>query len=321
MNRRHINFGFRLSIAILCILALVHFIDWEPALLAIAESDWRYVALCIGLAVADRYLMAFKWAMLIRALGTFITNLAAFRIYLISGFAGIFLPSSVGADIVRFVGTTISTGKGDVIAATIVMERILGLFAVAVLAVIGSLTVLIAGETKLLSVFYFSMIILLLVGLVLIVSLREDIWKYFSESLKRYKRYRFVHFVIKIHNSYIQFRRKRDTILAFYALSLIEHLFSPAVTYFSAVALGLDINFLHVLALIPVINIVSMAPVSIGGFGVREGVFVVMFSVIGLSRPEALSVALLSRAVSLIVLVLGGLLYLNYTWGTNRAVR
>jgi uncharacterized membrane protein YbhN (UPF0104 family) len=100
--------------------------------------------------------MAYKWAMLLRARGVAISNLEAFRIYLLSGFVGSFLPTGVGADVVKLARTTLAVGNLDKVTASVVMERAIGLVAVMVLALGALLVLLVAGESQFILLFYLT---------------------------------------------------------------------------------------------------------------------------------------------------------------------
>lgn len=75
-------------------------------------------------------------------------------------------------------------------------------------------------------------------------------------------------------------------------------------------ALGLNVSFYQLMLLVPIINLVSLIPVSISGWGIREGAFVLLFGQLGLTIDQAMSTALLGRAL-LIVASLSGAVVLT----------
>jgi hypothetical protein len=62
---------------------------------------------------------------------------------------------------------------------------------------------------------------------------------------------------------------------------------------------------------VPLINILIMLPVSIGGIGLQEGAFIYFFSRVGITAQEALTVALLFRGITILVSLPGGILYIT----------
>jgi uncharacterized membrane protein YbhN (UPF0104 family) len=61
-----------------------------------------------------------------------------------------------------------------------------------------------------------------------------------------------------------------------------------------------------------------MVPISLAGLGVREGIFIYLFTRIGVSQEAALSLSLLFFFVTLLVSVLGGIEYVRI--GGKKAV-
>ena len=57
-------------------------------------------------------------------------------------------------------------------------------------------------------------------------------------------------------------------------------------------------------------SIVCLLPISVNGWGVYEGAFVLLFTQVGVGSAGALSVALLGRVVGTLVSSVGGVLYM-----------
>jgi uncharacterized protein (TIRG00374 family) len=301
----------RVGVASLSIFALLRWVDWGSALAAIGASDWRYVTVSALLVYVDRYLMASKWAMLLRIRNIPLSNLEALRICLASTFAGMFLPMSVGADMVKLTRTTLSTGKGSHVAASILMERALGLLAMSTLAVVGLLFLVLAGDNRLLPIFYSACLALIGIVIVLLVSLRRALWAWVCARLLRFSRHRLVRLLIDFHQVYIEFGGHRNVLVVFFLLSFLQHTLGAVIVFCGGLALGFSMGFLYFMALIPVISLVGMMPISIGGIGVREALYVLFFALVGLSSEQSLSLSLLMRAVGCFVLVPGALLFLQ----------
>jgi uncharacterized membrane protein YbhN (UPF0104 family) len=82
------------------------------------------------------------------------------------------------------------------------------------------------------------------------------------------------------------------------------------LNYFGyAAALGLHVPLPFYVIAIPFVSIVTFLPISINGFGVREGTFVYLFSTIHVPPGTALLLALLMDAQVLLFGLIGGCLY------------
>ncbi|MEE9543049.1 MAG: lysylphosphatidylglycerol synthase domain-containing protein, partial [Thermodesulfobacteriota bacterium] len=66
-------------------------------------------------------------------------------------------------------------------------------------------------------------------------------------------------------------------------------------------------------------TVASMVPISLAGLGVREGIFIYLFTKIGTSQEEALSLSLLFFFATLIISIIGGIEYVRI--GGKKAVQ
>jgi glycosyltransferase 2 family protein len=94
------------------------------------------------------------------------------------------------------------------------------------------------------------------------------------------------------------------------ALSVGNFLMSSWAAFYLAHAVGLTISFQLVFFLFPLVLLVSMLPVSLGGWGVREGAMVVLFGMVGTPPGDALAVSVLYGVCSIVSALPGGLAWL-----------
>jgi uncharacterized membrane protein YbhN (UPF0104 family) len=81
--------------------------------------------------------------------------------------------------------------------------------------------------------------------------------------------------------------------------------------YGYAAALNMHISFTFYIIAIPFVSIIAALPISINGFGVREGAFVYIFSTIHVPATTSLLLALLMDAQILFFGLIGGCIYLS----------
>jgi uncharacterized membrane protein YbhN (UPF0104 family) len=82
-------------------------------------------------------------------------------------------------------------------------------------------------------------------------------------------------------------------------VSVLVHTSSAVVMFLFARDMGLPLRFLDCLVLMPLIMLISALPISIAGWGVREGVMVAGLSVLGVRAEQALVLSLLLGFVAL----------------------
>ena len=99
-----------------------------------------------------------------------------------------------------------------------------------------------------------------------------------------------------------------------------SHLLSGAVivqalmvVFYMAVArgLGIPISGWDLAVLVPVSFVVQMAPVSVNGFGIREGTFSLYFSRLGLPIASAVVLSLLATVLQMLFSLTGAAVYVT----------
>jgi len=300
----------RVGIAAILVVFILQWIDFEFAARTIAEADLRYVVLILALAFLDRYLMAYKWNILLRLKGMAFTNAEAFRIYLASVFAGTFLPTGVGADVFRAFRATTSGRSADEVTASIVVERVIGLFAVTVIALIGLGALVRLGEVGFRELYYLTCVFLLVIMICLSLSILTPTFHVVKRLLSPFEKYKLVRMYIDFHGAYIEFSRHWKTMLFFFLLTVLEQGVLIMMNFWCAQALGFSITLVYFVAIVPLSSLVVKLPISIGGIGVVEGSYILLFALAGLSATESVSLSFVMRVIGWAVLVPCGLVFL-----------
>ena len=88
--------------------------------------------------------------------------------------------------------------------------------------------------------------------------------------------------------------------------------------FIAAKALGIDVGWTAILAFFPVVAIMQVLPVTIGGLGTREGALVLFLRPLGVNQSDAIALGLLFYGVNLVVSLLGAP---AFAVGSRRPVR
>ena len=261
----------------------------------------------IGLAIATTFLQIFigvlRWREVSAACGAPLGIAQAMRFNLIGTFFNQTLPSSIGGDAVRL--WLVARGGAGWRAATysIFVDRAIGLIALAIL-IVASLPwsyQLIAdpnGRSALLLIDFAA----LAGGLGFLILGRLQ-WPW----LKRWWVTHHLHACSVIANRVI-FSRERGPKIA--ALSFLVHLLAVVVAWCVVRSIAAPVLFGQVFQLIPPVMLITMMPISIAGWGVREATMGLAFGYAGLMTNEGVNVSLLFGAVSFIVGAFGGLVWI-----------
>jgi uncharacterized membrane protein YbhN (UPF0104 family) len=89
-------------------------------------------------------------------------------------------------------------------------------------------------------------------------------------------------------------------------LSVFFHLIVVSITHLIFIAMGVHVPFAYCLLFIPIISAVQMLPVSVSGFGVREGAYVYFFGSVGVTGAQAIASSLVFWILVALVSLAGG---------------
>ncbi len=302
---------FAILAALIIIAVLAWRVDLAATLHTLERVDPLALALAAGIALLDRFVMAWKWNMLLRVRGAALTALGAFRVYLASGFVGYVVPSGLGSDLFRAARLSVSGRALSNVSASILLERVLGLIAVLGLALAG-LAVLVgaAGRSDLAPVLWSVAVVFPGVLAATILSLNERLFARLRRATARFSHLRPVRLLYALHAEYVAMSRARATVLAFCLLSVVNQLIQALALVPILLSIGAPVRLLTLCTLLPLTKAVfQLIPVP-AGIGIAEGTFVVTLSLAQVPPAQGLAVALVIRAIDLATLFPMGVAYM-----------
>ncbi len=300
---------FRVSISIVLLILLFKFnkIDLRLLLGDIKSANKIFLGAGFLIFFLSYFLGFLRWKMLLKVIDIH-TPLKK----LICSFSGgvffsIFLPSTIGGDLVRTTDLAQHTNKAKGVIATVFLDRLSGYIGLVlvVLPAIFFAQNLISDKVVYLSI---GIIILILV-LVLLVLFNSAIFARITRFLSLPGGGKIRETIKDLHKEIHLFRHHKQIIIANLLLSFVLQIIMPVSVYFIALALGVRINFIYFLIFLPIIGAITLIPISLGGLGLRESLFVVYFAKAGVIKQLALAMSLLSFSFVVVYGAIGGLIY------------
>ncbi len=267
----------------------------------IASLGW------IGMAIAVTFLQIFvgvlRWREIGAECGAPLAAKQAMRFNLIGTFFNQTLPSSIGGDAVRLWLVARNGAGWRAATYSIFVDRAIGLIALAIIIVASlpwsyRLITDPNGRSALLLVDFAA-----LAGGVGFLVLGRLPWPW----LKRWWGTHHLHACSVIANRVI-FSRKRGPKIA--VLSLLVHVLAVVIAWCVVQSIAAPVMFSQIFQLVPPVMLITMLPISIAGWGVREATMGLAFGYAGLMTNEGVNVSLLFGAVSFIVGAFGGLVWI-----------
>ena len=309
LRRRNRRFDFvvQILISIVLIILLLRWINIGDMLSLLKNVNLLYLALLLVLISFDRIFMAYKWHMLLKVKDTSISFSSAVKSYYIGTFIGFFLPATVGGDIVRVLKLRSERKKGTDVLSSVILERMLGLIAAAILAPIAVLFLISFFELDIWIFLLIAGVLLFLFIILMLIPFNEFIFQKINKNQRLARSLLFNKFK-KLYQSYAEYKNHRSLLVLFLILSILEQLIPVVANYLACRALNLSIPFIYFLLIIPLVQLLSKIPISFEGFGINEGLLVYFFALLGLSGTGAFTIGLLGH-ISIMIAALPGLYF------------
>jgi uncharacterized protein (TIRG00374 family) len=275
-------------------------VDTKDAARLVGSANPLLLLAAVVVAGADRLLMVVKWYPLLRVQNVAVSLARATRAYLASGVAHYFLPASVGADVLR-AAVLGRAGRFIIeVGASIVAERALGLVASALMSLVSLALALRLGLPVEL-IFPWALLAVVAGCAILVLPLNKNVLRVVrgSKTLLRLGRARGL--LERFAETYSIYRREMVMLVAMGGLTVLEQFFPIAILWLLGKALGIPVGFVAVVIAVPLTLFVVRLPISFGGLGVGEGALVYLLGLFGISPTEALTLALSTRVVEVLV--------------------
>jgi len=295
----------RLVITAAILAYLLRSIDLGAAVHAMLRVNPWWFAFTLLLVAIDRVVMAIRWLLLLRAAGVDIRAASALRIFLTSSFVGSFLPAGVGADAARAYEVASRTSRGSQAVASVGIDRVLGLVAIAILGIAG-----LAGWAQ-------HVEPQLRVRLMAAAALggAATLAIFWVDKLARaclparWHGTRWGWRVLRLGDAIGAYRQHPKVLLQVTALSIAVQLVRVFQGYGLGRGLGIQVDLAYYLVFMPVAMLVLLLPVSISGFGLPQAAIVWLLRPVGVPDAESLALSTLLIVIGIIGNLPGALLY------------
>ncbi len=257
----------------------------------IVEPSWWWIAGVLALVVIDRALMAWRWIALVRVVEPHpqVPARELVRVFFISSLVGAVLPGSIGGDAVRAVSASRLGLPTPVVVGSVAVDRLIGTVSVLLMAVVG---LLFAG--RLLD----GRLLLAVAGVAALATAGTLVVLFDSRALARLITFvgggRFPtveRLALKGLASLRQYGDYRAALLKVFGLSVIVQILRTVQAWGLGIALGITIDPLWYFALIPLIVVILILPISVAGLGSGNLAFEQLFGWAGVDPAAALALS------------------------------
>jgi uncharacterized protein (TIRG00374 family) len=290
----------RLGVTAGLLTAIALQVDWSTAKDRISGGHWSWFALAVGLLLLSQVVGALRWYLLLKGAGLEPGPLHALRAFMIGVFSNNFLPTSFGGDVARALIIARSGPRLVKALTSVAVDRLTSIWCLLAVSwvaiptesgvvprslVLALLAMTLGGSAIMLGVFALAM--------------RG------GQRLARHLPERVVSWASQIRATLWLYARQVKT-LAWASLLGVAYQ-ALAVTAVWAIAKAINLHLPYALAAVtaPLVLAITLIPISLAGFGVREGGMVLVLGAANYSATDATLLSLIG-VVALVLSTLPG---------------
>jgi uncharacterized protein (TIRG00374 family) len=304
--RERLSFIGRLVLSAGLMAWLFKMVNWPDTIRALKNAEVSFIVWSFVIFLFLQLLILGRWMAFMKALNFKAPLGQVCRYYFIGLFCNLFLPTSIGGDLVKAYGLSRGAGQKPKVYASVVLDRLSGFAALVIVCVFAY-----AFGQKIIDAPFVIIPIAVLTVLSLAVGgmlFHVPTYRFFCRIFLRLPRFHKA--LMDMHADVLLMRGRKRTGWACVALSCLVQVASAFMYYMIARAFHLDVNLLHFMIFTPIVSAVSFLP-SIGGLGFREGGWVYLLGQVGVNKGVAMSLSLIGFLFVILVGLLGGFLYVT----------
>lgn len=290
--KKYIKFFGKSFVSLFFLVLVFRKLDFKNIIFELKEIDLTKFILATLLYLSTMIFSTLRWSYFMKTKKSF---KELFQLYMIGTFFNLFMPGTVGGDVVKAYYLYKEDKKKTNPLVSVFMERYMGLCALITIAFFGFLFGYDYIKESVIAKLFYLICLLFILGTFFVVFFPyEKFYHKLERAREAIKRY--------IFNISIFTKT--------YFLSLIVQGIGVLVVYFLGTGLAIPLEFKFYLIFIPIITVVSMVPISLSGFGIREYGFLFLFGNFGISKEKAVGLSLMWFLTMLITGFIGMFFYL-----------
>jgi len=299
--RHYSSVAIRIVVTLGILILIFRNVEIEKVIGIIKQANVGYLMLAIVFQLLSTILAGYRWCI--------VMHLIEFSqpvwFYIKSYFKGSFfnqgLPTSIGGDAIRVLDVAATGQRKRDAFIGVFIDRTLGLIGLLLLNLIANNLapdLLPEGMYWLIN----GIVLLGLSGFTVLTLLHK---------LQYFRQWRLTRYVLRISDNLKKVLKDVKSISLQMFIGVVIHLFSMINIFFVGQSVGLDYNLLTFSVIVPPVILLTLIPISLAGWGVREGAMIGLFTLIGADKSIVLSMSILYGIILIIASLPGLQVYLS----------
>jgi hypothetical protein len=285
---------------------------WE----AVQQVQPLWLVAAVVCAGIPGFLGIIRWRWILHVQGLHVRFPRLVSITFIGLFFNAFMLGSTGGDVIKawYVAHETHHKKAESVA-TVAVDRLIGLLALFIiaLAMMGIYYKRVFEDPKLLWFALATILVVLATVAITVIGLWRGLADRFPRLRARLKQFPHYDTLRRMVEAYRAYASHPVVLAKTILISFAVHIFSMLSIVCVGYGLGIhSAKLVDYFLYLPIINSVTAVPITISGFGVREGMYIKMFGQVGVPEPAALVMSLLGYLSNLFWSLVGAPFYLTH---------
>ncbi|MFM8497081.1 MAG: lysylphosphatidylglycerol synthase transmembrane domain-containing protein [Planctomycetia bacterium] len=275
-------------------------VEWPKLIELFSRIDWRWWTAGFAVGLTVQVIAAVRWALLARPIGfPFSLGLFIWRFFE-GAFFSLCLPTSIGGDVVKAYRLADSTHGRLLAGCTVLADRLAGLAALGVLA----------GAAVIGKEWSLSTLATIGVGAAMLAVVLACFWLGVGSLDRLLALFPEPHAARQFIARLLPYQMQPSLMTRAVAWSLVVQMGGAITVALVARGLGVTLPLSVWFAVVPLVALAMVLPISIGGVGVREGGLAFLLAPAGVAPERAVAIGLLWFLTTIGGGLIGGLLFL-----------
>ena len=297
----------RVGISMALLVFLFGQVDGKALFRIIRGADIWLLLLAFLIFTLVYAVCLFRWEMLLKAVRVHLPVKRVIVSFSGGMFFNVFMPSTIGGDLVRSLDLAAHTKKGKEVVATVLLDRLSGYAGMVLVAVAAMIFGYRLVQDKVVVLIVLAIVALLALILLLLFN------NFFFSKINRFfhspNGSRLMTAIKNTHQELYYFRQRKRVLFLNLAYSIFIQVVAPVSYYLIAVALGIKTDIIYFFIFFPLIGAITLLPISIGGLGLRDATTIYFFAKAGMAKDAAFAISIMVFFYTLLLGALGGIIY------------
>lgn len=303
---RGIPSAVRIGLSLGLLLLLLYMLDIREIGMVLAGASPLLLLLLLVVVYSERIYSALRWYHVLRWNGSRVPLPAVVRITFISAFAGLFLPGIVGTEAFRIAGLARYSKDLAMAFSSVLIDRMLAVITLVPFVLIGVWFAPPGMPEGIRATALFALALVLVTAFMILHSAPRRL---LAQVMPGPVAVRIGPRLDRLYSALDVYRTRPGMLGWAILLAIGFQVLRVVVVAVSAAAVGVHLPIAYFFIFAPIIAMLSMAPISFAGVGIREATYVYLFSLVGIAAEQAFAASVLVQIIGLLSCLPGAWLY------------